>query len=192
MKYDLLIQHGEVLDPGGRAQRAAWMSASPAARSSRSAPSLPENEARRTISARGLLCHARPDRHPRACLRQRARHGRAHRPFLPAERRHDLVRRRQHRLGDLRRAAPGARHAGAHPGARLCQPVGDRHRRHVARRRAVAFPLCRPGGLRPHDHREPRPRDRRQTALRAGPRLGIHHRAGQDGAPHRRDGAACR
>ena len=37
----------------------------------------------------------------------------------------------------------------------------------VARRRAVAFPLCRSGRLRPHDQREPRPRDRRQAALRA-------------------------
>ena len=77
MKYDLLIQHGEVLDPGGRACAACMdvgiaggkiveVGAVAAARRRRAARSAPR--------AAG---HAGADRHPRPCLRQRARHGRA-------------------------------------------------------------------------------------------------------------------
>ena len=141
---------------------------------------------------RGLLVTPGLDRHARPCLRQRARTWAGTPTISAAERRHDVVRRRQHRLGDLCRAAPRARQRGADPRPRLCQSVGDRHRRHLARRRAGAFALCRSRGLRPHDRREPRPRDRRQIALRAGPRLGIHDRAGQDGAPHGRRWPGCR
>ncbi len=54
MKYDLLIQHGEVLDPaaGLRGQLDVAISGGKIAAV---APSLPAQEARRTISARGLI-----------------------------------------------------------------------------------------------------------------------------------------
>src|SRR5580692_10285907 len=54
MKYDLLIQHGEVLDPaaGLRGQLDVAISGGKLVAV---APSLPAQEARRTISARGLI-----------------------------------------------------------------------------------------------------------------------------------------
>ena len=89
----------------GPACAASWISASPAARSSRSAPSLPANEARRTISAKGrLVTPGLVDIHAHV-FRQRARHGRPHRLHLPAQRRHHVVRRRQRRFVKLRRPA---------------------------------------------------------------------------------------
>ena len=53
MKYDLLIQHGEVLDPGAGLRGKLDVAIS-GGKIVDVAPSLSENEARRTISARGL------------------------------------------------------------------------------------------------------------------------------------------
>jgi dihydroorotase len=53
MKYDLLIQHGEVLDPGAGLKGKLDVAIS-GGKIVEVAPSLPETEARRTISARGL------------------------------------------------------------------------------------------------------------------------------------------
>jgi len=53
MKYDLLIQHGEVLDPGAGLKGQLDVGIS-GGKIIEVAPSLPEAEARRTISARGL------------------------------------------------------------------------------------------------------------------------------------------
>lgn len=53
MKYDLLIQHGEVLDPGAGLKGKLDVGIS-GGKIVEVAPSLPEKEARRTISARGL------------------------------------------------------------------------------------------------------------------------------------------
>ncbi len=53
MKYDLLIQHGEVLDPGAGLRGKLDVGIS-GGKIVAVAPSLPEAEARRTISARGL------------------------------------------------------------------------------------------------------------------------------------------
>jgi len=53
MKYDLLIQHGEVLDPGAGLKGRLDVAIS-GGRIVEVAPSLPETDARRTISARGL------------------------------------------------------------------------------------------------------------------------------------------
>jgi dihydroorotase len=53
MKYDLLIQHGEVLDPGAGLKGNLDVGIA-GGKIVEVAPSLPENEARRTISARGL------------------------------------------------------------------------------------------------------------------------------------------
>ncbi len=168
------------------------MSASPAARSSRWRPACPASEARQTLErAKGRAGDARARRHPRACLRQRARYGRAYRPFLPAERRHDIVRRRQYGLGGLRRATPGARPVDVRsPRVRAFVNLSaDRHHRRRPRdRRAAPFPLRRPGGLRPHDHRKSGPRDRRQTAVWAGAGVGILERAGQARAQGRGHG----
>src|SRR6266702_6040516 len=54
MKYDLLIQHGEVLDPAAGLKGRLDVAIS-GGKIAAVAPSLPANEARRTISARGLL-----------------------------------------------------------------------------------------------------------------------------------------
>jgi len=53
MKYDLLIQHGEVLDPGAGLKGNLDVGIS-GGKIVAVAPSLPEKDARRTISARGL------------------------------------------------------------------------------------------------------------------------------------------
>src|ERR687886_749079 len=53
MKYDLLIQHGEVLDPAAGLRGTLDVAIS-GGKIVDIAPSLPETEARRTISARGL------------------------------------------------------------------------------------------------------------------------------------------
>ena len=53
MTYDLLIQHGEVLDPGAGLRGTLDVAIS-GGKIVAVAPSLPETEARRTISARGL------------------------------------------------------------------------------------------------------------------------------------------
>ncbi len=188
MKYDLLIQHGEVIDPGAglrgharcRGQR----------RQDRRGGAGACREGGAAYDQRqGPPRDAGPHRYPRACLRQRPRHGRAHRPFLPLDRGHDAYATP---AAPGRRPLPGCAQVidqrGPHPHPRLCQSVGDRHCRHLARRRTVAFPLCRPRGLRPDDCRKPRPRDRGQAALRARAGVGIHDRAGQAGAPDGGDG----
>src|SRR6266700_1633339 len=54
MKYDLLIQHGEVIDPGAGLRGMLDVGIS-GGKIVEVAPSLPKGEARRTISARGLL-----------------------------------------------------------------------------------------------------------------------------------------
>jgi dihydroorotase len=54
MKYDLLIQHGEVIDPGAGLKGRLDVAIS-GGKIVEVAPSLAETEARRTISARGLL-----------------------------------------------------------------------------------------------------------------------------------------
>jgi dihydroorotase len=54
MKYDLLIRDGEVLDPAAGLKGRLDVAIS-AGKIAAVAPSLPENDARRTISARGLL-----------------------------------------------------------------------------------------------------------------------------------------
>jgi dihydroorotase len=54
MKYDLLIQHGEVLDPGGGLKGMLDVAIS-GGKIVEIGPALPAGEARRTISARGLL-----------------------------------------------------------------------------------------------------------------------------------------
>src|SRR3954471_10284393 len=54
MTYDLLIRHGEVLDPAS-GLRGQLDVAIRGGKIVAVAPSLPENEARRTISARGLI-----------------------------------------------------------------------------------------------------------------------------------------
>ena len=54
MKYDLLIQHGEVIDRGAGLHRKLDVAIS-GGKIAAVAPSLPESEARRTISAKGLL-----------------------------------------------------------------------------------------------------------------------------------------
>ena len=54
MKYDLLIQHGEVVDPGAGLKGRLDVGIS-GGRIVEVGPSLPAGEARRTISARGLL-----------------------------------------------------------------------------------------------------------------------------------------
>src|SRR4051812_49695880 len=53
MKYDLLIQHGEVLDPGAGLKGNLDVGIA-GGKIVEVAPSLPETDARRTISARGL------------------------------------------------------------------------------------------------------------------------------------------
>jgi dihydroorotase len=53
MKYDLLIQHGEVIDPGAGLKGQLDVGIS-GGRIVEVGPSLPENEARQTVSARGL------------------------------------------------------------------------------------------------------------------------------------------
>ncbi len=53
MKYDLLIQHGEVIDPGAGLKGLLDVGVS-GGKVVEVGPSLPANEARRTISARGL------------------------------------------------------------------------------------------------------------------------------------------
>ena len=53
MKYDLLIQHGEVLDPAAGLKGPLDVAIS-GGKIAAVAPSLPANEARHTISARGL------------------------------------------------------------------------------------------------------------------------------------------
>src|SRR6202790_4670413 len=55
MKYDLLIRHGEVIDPGAGLKGRLDVGVS-GGKIVEVAPSLAESEARRTISARGLLC----------------------------------------------------------------------------------------------------------------------------------------
>src|SRR6202790_3552114 len=54
MKYDLLIRHGEVIDPGAGLKGRLDVGVS-GGKIVEVAPSLAESEARRTISARGLL-----------------------------------------------------------------------------------------------------------------------------------------
>ena len=53
MKYDLLIQHGEVLDPAAGLKGRLDVAVS-GGKIAAVAPSIPENDARQTISARGL------------------------------------------------------------------------------------------------------------------------------------------
>jgi len=187
MKYDLLVTDGEVLDPeaGLKGQLDVAISGGKIVEV---AASLPKNEARRTISARGLLVTpGLVDIH--AHISSTA---------------HDMGGHTDHfcsASGVTTLCDAGSTGSATFAGLRhvIDHQVRTRTRAFVnlsaigivgtlARRRAVAFPLCRPGGLRPHDRREPGPGDRRQAALRAGAGVGIHHRAGQAGAPHRRDG----
>ena len=94
----------------------------------------------------GPVGDAGAGRHPCPYLRQRLRHGWPHRPFLSGERRHHVVRCRQHRLGNLSRAASSHRPRGAHPDPRLRKSIGDWHRRHLARWRAIPVPYADPEG----------------------------------------------
>ncbi len=187
MKYDLLVSGGEVLDPAA-GLRGVMDIGIAGGKIAAVAPALPTAEARRTISARGrLVTPGLVDIHAHI--------------FVNA---HDMA-------GDTDRfcKASGvttlcdAGSTGSATFAGLRQVI-DREVR--TRTRAfvnlsaigivgtarggelVAFPLCRPRGLRPHHQRKPGSGDRRQAALRAGPGLGIHHRAGQIGAPHRGHG----
>src|SRR5260370_1616420 len=181
MKYDLLLTGGDVLDPAG-GLRGLMDIGIAGGKISAVAPSLPVADARRTISAKGwLVTPGLVDIHAHIFVSASDMAGHTDH-FCRASGVTTLCDAGSTGSATFSRAASNHRPRGAHPDPRLRKSIGDRHRRHLARWRAIPFPLCRPRGLRTHDQRKSRPRDRRQAALRAGAGLGIQSGAGQIGA----------
>ena len=107
MRYDLMLTGGEVLDPAAGLREVMDIGIA-GGKIVAVAPSLPANEARRTISAKGrLVTPGLVDMHAHVFVNAHDMGG-LYRLLLSGQRRHHVVRRRQCRVRNLRRPAPCA------------------------------------------------------------------------------------